>query len=558
MNNDVFVQDGWLEPLIADITSESVGAVGPMFYYPNGTIQECGSFIDGNGDPKQRGKGAAKTYPQLLQPDDVHYISAACLLMRKDLFLDVGGFSLDFEPAYYEDVDLCFRIRKTGRVIRYQPLSKVVHIENYSHKEIGQVVEKSIILNRRKFLDRHADLIGLDGASRVRDITYNQFTRKDLSDSRTLKRDILSIYTPYQIYPGGGERYIFTLGSVFWKHGYKVILILDEIYSSLRIKHLLHAFSIDPYPVEIVNLSQAMSMQLGTFFCLGNSITPPIPALSSNSYYICQFPFPQKYGEILERQRNIDGYSGYLCYSEYVSGWIKRASEIFNIKIPKIDVVYPPAHLKEKKTNDHPDSRTFKILTVGRFFKGDHCKNQLLLVDAFEKFLNSRIVRKKSDIEISFDIAGAIHPDDNGLDYFSEVVERAKGLRVSFHPNAGSDEIQKLYEDADIYWHGAGIGVDANLNPGSMEHFGIAIVEAMAAGCVPLAFASGGAVEIIENGRSGYLYENIDTLIEFSEKLFKNPLARQEMADCARQQAKKFSDLEFEKTIIHNFIQHKI
>ena len=56
--------------------------------------------------------------------------SAACLLVHKRLFEELDGFSLDFEPTYYDDVDLCFRLRRSGYQRRKSSISKTIPIEN--------------------------------------------------------------------------------------------------------------------------------------------------------------------------------------------------------------------------------------------------------------------------------------------------------------------------------------------------------------------------------------------------------------------------------------------
>lgn len=96
LNNDCFVTPGWLGPLVKAVRQPLVAAAGPMFVYPDGKLQECGSFIDSSGDPKQRGKGLESIIEPLSIPQSVHYVSAACLLVHKRLFEELDGFSLDF------------------------------------------------------------------------------------------------------------------------------------------------------------------------------------------------------------------------------------------------------------------------------------------------------------------------------------------------------------------------------------------------------------------------------------------------------------------------------
>jgi glycosyltransferase involved in cell wall biosynthesis len=69
-----------------------------------------------------------------------------------------------------------------------------------------------------------------------------------------------------------------------------------------------------------------------------------------------------------------------------------------------------------------------------------------------------------------------------------------------------------LYRKASIFWHAAGFGADENSRPEALEHFGMVTVEAMSAGCVPIAIARGGQLEVVEHGVSGFLWNDLNEL----------------------------------------------
>jgi glycosyltransferase involved in cell wall biosynthesis len=74
-----------------------------------------------------------------------------------------------------------------------------------------------------------------------------------------------------------------------------------------------------------------------------------------------------------------------------------------------------------------------------------------------------------------------------------------------------------------------------------VEHFGISTVEAMAAGCVPVVINRGGQTEIIEHGTTGFLWDTLAELKEYTATLVNDEALRARMAEAARTSAQRFS-----------------
>ncbi|TDV50885.1 glycosyltransferase [Actinophytocola oryzae] len=121
LNADIEVTEGWLEPLLAFLDRHpSVAAVSPLLVNPDGSVQEAGSVIGGDGWCRAVDEGPLFTH-------EVDYASAACLVVRRAAFLAAGGFSPEYEIAYFEDVDLMLSLRAQGWQTWVEPASKVVH-----------------------------------------------------------------------------------------------------------------------------------------------------------------------------------------------------------------------------------------------------------------------------------------------------------------------------------------------------------------------------------------------------------------------------------------------
>ena len=121
LNADIEVTDGWLEPLLTFLdTRPEVAAVSPLLANPDGSVQEAGSVVGGDGWCRAVDFGP-------LFPREVDYASAACLVVRRSAFLAAGGFSPEYEIAYFEDVDLMLSLRAHGWQTWVEPASRVVH-----------------------------------------------------------------------------------------------------------------------------------------------------------------------------------------------------------------------------------------------------------------------------------------------------------------------------------------------------------------------------------------------------------------------------------------------
>lgn len=129
LNNDTLPREGWLEALIAPIDDPSIGAVGAKLVYPDGHLQEAGGVIFSDGTGWNFGRMWDPDLPVVNHRRDVDYCSAAALATRRELFLELGGFASEYAPAYYEDTDYCFALRRAGRRVVYQPRAVVVHLE---------------------------------------------------------------------------------------------------------------------------------------------------------------------------------------------------------------------------------------------------------------------------------------------------------------------------------------------------------------------------------------------------------------------------------------------
>jgi glycosyltransferase involved in cell wall biosynthesis len=200
------------------------------------------------------------------------------------------------------------------------------------------------------------------------------------------------------------------------------------------------------------------------------------------------------------------------------------------------EVVSPPVdncfRLVEKKKT---------IISVGRFaIEGEgHNKNQAEMLSCFKELEDS------IPDEWMYFCVGGLRDTPAHVAYFDQLQNLAAGSRAQLVANIERVKLRSLYESASMFWHAAGYAKDEEQHPELAEHFGIVTVEAMAAGCVPIVINKGGQSEIVEHGVSGYLWDTLEQLKEYTRLLVNDDELRLRMSDAARQRAGLFSSEVF-------------
>ena len=134
LNNDVTViTPQWLEEMLGTCQRQEVGAVGVKLLYPDNTIQHAGCVIGIGGIaghmfvdmPAERNGYLHKA--SLLQ--DMSAVTAACMIIKKDVFRQVGGFTEKLAVAF-NDVDLCLKVNSASYLVVYNPYAQLYHMES--------------------------------------------------------------------------------------------------------------------------------------------------------------------------------------------------------------------------------------------------------------------------------------------------------------------------------------------------------------------------------------------------------------------------------------------
>lgn len=156
LNNDTYVLDGWLDELYAVLMRHpDCGLTGSKLLYPDGSLQEAGGIIWNDASGANFGRGQDAWKPEFNYQRDVDYISGASIMTPTHVWQELGGFSEEFAPAYYEDTDYALKVRQMGLRVIYQPLSSVIHFEGVSSgTDITQGTKRYQAINQGTFLKK--------------------------------------------------------------------------------------------------------------------------------------------------------------------------------------------------------------------------------------------------------------------------------------------------------------------------------------------------------------------------------------------------------------------
>lgn len=344
------------------------------------------------------------------------------------------------------------------------------------------------------------------------------------------------IVDPYLDVFGGGEKHILSIGKIFEEHGYDVALFWNDekilLQISDRLKIDVRSFTIENEKRKGEGYDVLLYVTDGSYF---------IPKAKKN-YVFCMYPQKSIYASSLLNRvkwRGWDFFANSAFTAKYISEWIgKKVGVVYPYIEQEIFAQYSPIEKKEKV-----------ILSVGRFFRHLHAKNQHLLVEAFNSLQN----RYKEFAEFKLLLVGSVKKEDE--EYFEEVKSLAqKNKNIILVKNAPYAEWLHYYKTSLLYWHAAGLGANLEEYPEATEHLGISVLEAMIVGCITFAHNSGGPKETIENGKTGFLYGTIDELVNKTAEVNARGSELQNISTAAKAYGEQnFSSSVFKRNVEEYF-----
>jgi GT2 family glycosyltransferase len=158
LNNDTRPTPGWLAALTDYADAHPRAAiVGAKLVWPTGAIQHAGVVVDANRDVRNLYAGFPADHPAVNRARRFQIVTAACVLIHREVFQGLGGFDTAFRNGY-EDVDFCLRAGQQGYEVHYCPGSVVYHLESASRG----YEDETDLANRDLYLSRWGDRVAQD------------------------------------------------------------------------------------------------------------------------------------------------------------------------------------------------------------------------------------------------------------------------------------------------------------------------------------------------------------------------------------------------------------
>lgn len=370
------------------------------------------------------------------------------------------------------------------------------------------------------------------------------------------------IYDKWLSGMGGGEVVACNMAAILRDNGYHVVFVSNEAVSP---EEIINKLGIDMKGIEFANrLPLTHDKQPDLFINISfmdysygigerNIYYVHFPSIirlglfnyvlyffqKTNLHFLLPNPLKERVNDRLragiysDMKKRLDSYDTFITHSKYVKKWV---SKLWN---KNAQILYPPVSLISARTEavkEPSDSEGGEIASVndittknnwicsiGRFFTLGHGKKQEILIEAFKQLLanNQYLITNNCQLHL----IGGVGHEPSSIRFVEDLKRMAKGCPIYFHFNINRQEVEKILRKSKIYWHAAGYGEDAEHDPIKFEHFGIAPIEAISAGCIPVLFNGGGLTEIIESldyDKELHLFSTVDDLVYKTKSILMN------------------------------------
>ena len=340
----------------------------------------------------------------------------------------------------------------------------------------------------------------------------------------------VAIYNPYLDTLGGGERYTMAFATSLKEAGYSVDVQWADSGISTKLE--------ERFGINLQGINFVKDVRIGDGYDLCFWVSDgSIPLLHARKNILhFQVPFKGVNGKTLFNRMKLARVDKVICNSRFTK---KIVDEEYGFAQKSI-VIPPPVDTKKFR----PKRKENIIAYIGRFSELKQNKRPDVLVDAFSKF--TKVVDKQWMLVLAGGVEIGVSED-----YMINLRAKIGDLNVKVVESPSFEQILEIVGRARFFWSASGYGVDEEKEPERVEHFGITVVEAMAAGTIPLVYGAGGQKSIVEDGVSGFLWKKKSELVAKTLDLIKSGELIK-ISKSAQERAKNFSYEKFVEKVLAN------
>ena len=471
-------------------------------------INNAGSDFRDNGTPYDIGFGQ-EDHGQYNSKKYVKALCGCCVLLRRDLFVKRKIFISEFF-AYFEDTELSNWINKNNYKILY--VNTLVYHKHSTATQESSPTWNALVSRSRNLYEYIKNYSETNKADKCKSFNastdYNgipaslkfKLTQLDKSIKNKPIRDlvfdsriVIGIYNSYWSSMGGGEKHALDFAVKFNQCNNTKIYLISE--TDFSVSQLAEYFDLDLSGCKKIvtgEVTKALTKRFDIF--INSTYQSNLVSESANSFYIVSFPHKNI------NKKLVASYT-FLHNSQFTATWAKKywGDHQSNIILPI------QQFSAQKDENMEITSNKEKIcLSVGRFNYMGHCKNQHLIIKAFQQAVEPF----DSDKKWKLIVVGSMDESSNSsVEHYHDCLRMA-GDNVEVIPNISREELSNLYRKASIYIHATGTNMNNNEQPHLCEHFGITVFESLINGCYPILHNSGGPKQQVRDLSHSALYNN--------------------------------------------------
>lgn len=357
----------------------------------------------------------------------------------------------------------------------------------------------------------------------------------------------IGVFNPYWNTLGGGEAHALSFAHALGAKFGQVELISERDFDIDFVLNFFGASELNARKRLVCHMTPEISSEYDIF--VNSAYQNEMPSKAKYSYFIISFPSKTPSGEFLQSYR-------FLANSNFTLSWAKRywgdglfngdvlhpsiPDEFFNnvetshqksdhhvrrefatvgarylAKAGRIFECYLTGNSEERSPSSEVRERAHglysyrhkskMILNVGRFTASGHTKNQKEIAQVFNE-----LVEENTELTKGWQLV--LLGSSNDENYLQEVNNFAQGANIRIVLDAPYEDLLSYYAQSAIYVHASGFGRDPEFEPELFEHFGIAVAQGVASGCVPLVYGAAGPKEIIDTVGDGWTFSTLKEL----------------------------------------------